>query len=120
MKNILIIGDNIQEINKLRRVFGMEFKVSATNSAESALEILQSKAADLAVFRAGTDLGAIFDFYKSLRRKISMNLPLLIIAPPDAAAILADTVEMNNAAVVEATVPEARILDVISSILGES
>ncbi|MDR2532692.1 MAG: hypothetical protein LBC82_07610 [Oscillospiraceae bacterium] len=119
MKNILIIGDNIREINKLRRHFIGGFKVSATNSAENALSVMQNKATDLAVFHAGADLSPMFGFYKGLRKNpATESLPLLVIAAPAALYALSETVTLRNTVVVDSGVSEDDMEGVINSVLG--
>jgi len=121
MKNVLIVGDNIKEINKLRRVFGFDFKVSATNSPENAVSVLRDKPADLAVYHAGAgiDLNMLFNFYKNLRRNPSTEtVPLMVIACAAVLRVLSDVVEMNNAAVIGDDVGEEEMMRVIGSMLG--
>ena len=120
MKNVLIVGENIKEINKLRRAIGFEFKVSATNSPDGALESLKSKAADLAVYRAGRDLSLLFEFYKSLRRnEATEDVPLLVIADVIVLRALAETVEMARTVVVGDNLGEEEMSGVINSMLTE-
>ncbi|MDR2559573.1 MAG: hypothetical protein LBC86_08550 [Oscillospiraceae bacterium] len=119
MKNVLIVGENIKEINKLRRVFGFEFKVSATNSPENALNILQNKTTGLAIYHAGADLSLLFDFYKKLRRSTATeNLPLLVITDTTVLKILGETVEMARTAVIADNLSEDEMSGVINSMLS--
>jgi PleD family two-component response regulator len=119
MKNVLIIGENIKEINKLRRVFGFEFKVSATNSPDNAVGILQNKANDLAVYHASDDLSPLFSFYRSLRGNASTEkMPLLVIANTMMLKALTDIVEMTHAAVIGENLSEDEMTGVINSMLN--
>ncbi|MCL2020257.1 MAG: hypothetical protein FWG70_10955 [Oscillospiraceae bacterium] len=118
MKNILIVGDDIKEINRLRRFFGLEFKVSAVNSSESALETLKSKKSDLMVYRANTNLNALFELYMNLRRNSATeNMPLLVITQTQIKEALSDMTEMSNTAVVDATQAEDDIIAVANSLM---
>ncbi|MCL2698300.1 MAG: hypothetical protein FWE74_09525 [Oscillospiraceae bacterium] len=119
MKNVLIVGENIKEINKLRRVFGFEFKVSATNSPDNAVNILQSKTNDLVIYHTGADLNLLFNFYADLRRSsATKSIPLLVIAAPEILKALNETIEMANTAVIADNLGEEEMSGVINSMLG--
>jgi PleD family two-component response regulator len=118
MKNVLIVGENIKAINKLRRVFGFEFRVSATNSPDNALNILQNKTTDLVIYHAGRDLSLLFEFYKSLRKDAETDgVPLLVIAEVTILKALSDTVEMTETAVIADNLGEEEMTGVINSML---
>ncbi|MCL2077251.1 MAG: hypothetical protein FWH08_02475 [Oscillospiraceae bacterium] len=116
MKNVLIISDSIREINRLRRFFDSDFKVSATNSAESAVNVLQGKTTDITIFHTGTDLSRLFEFYKQLRQNAATeNLPLIVLADASILKTLVDTVEMKNAAVTGTSITSDNMKNLINS-----
>jgi PleD family two-component response regulator len=119
MKNVLVVGENIKEINKLRRSFGFDFKVSATNSPDNAVSILQKKTNDLAVYHASEDLSLLFNFYRSLRASAATEkLPLLVIADATVLKALNDTVEMAGVTVIGRNLSEDEMTGVVNSMLG--
>ena len=101
MKNILIICDNINEITRLKKHFGEEFKVSASNSAENAYSVMQNRLLDLAVYHVGSDMAKLLAFYKSVRKTPKTeNLNLVFIADESMKAVLNDVAALENASVI--------------------
>ena len=118
MKNILIISDNIQQINKLRHYFSDEYKVSATNSADTALNTLQNKKADLALYHAVTDLSGFFSFYKTARQNpATENVPLIAVADTTMLKTLVDTVELKNAAFISTLIAPDKLRNLADTFL---
>jgi PleD family two-component response regulator len=118
MKNILIISDNINNINHFRRFLSSEYKISATNTAENALNMLQTKSADLILFHAGGDYGGFFAFYKALRRNpATFILPLIAVTDMSFIHALEDKVTLQHAAVVGLDITKEGLLEIVKTIL---
>ncbi|MCL1822642.1 MAG: hypothetical protein FWG44_00385 [Oscillospiraceae bacterium] len=121
MKNILIVSDSIQEINKLRRYFGEDFKVSATNSIENAAVILQKKTAEIALYHIGVNLAGFFEFYKNLRtNKATEELPLIVIADTSILKTLTDTVALKKGSFISPGITPDNLQNLVYSVLDEN
>jgi PleD family two-component response regulator len=117
MKNILIISSHIQEINKFRRFFGTEYKISATNAIDNAMNMLMNKTADLVVYHAGGDYNGVFKFYKKLRKNESTeNLPAVIITEPAFVHALKDKVELQKAAVISFDIKQDELIELTETL----
>jgi len=120
MVNILIISGNINSINHYRRFFTDEFKISATNSADNAMNMLATKSADLVIFHAGADYGGLFGFYRKLRQNpATAGLPLVMITEASFVHALEDKVELQNAVVVGLDVRQEELMEVVNSLLAD-
>jgi len=120
MKNVLIICDNIQEINRVRRYFGTEYKVRATNAIENAYSSIKAQTPDLAICHIGTDFSKLFGFYKNLRQSAATEtLPLIVIADTGVLKALTDTVELKSTALIGSLITHENMQNVIESLIGE-
>ena len=118
MIKILIVCDNINEISKLKRSFGDEYKVSASNSAENALNILQNKTTDIALFHAGADISRLFAFYRLVRQNPETeNQPIIFVVEEVVLNIISDTITLEDAEVVVAPVSLENIQNAVDSLI---
>ena len=116
MKKILIICDNINEITKMKKLFGEDFRVSGSNSGENALGILQNKTTDIAVYYAGNDMSGLFAFYKLIRQEPKTeNQALIFVVDESTLKILSDTTALENAAVIAAPVNSEELHGLLNS-----
>ena len=119
MKNILIISETINEITRLKRAFGGDFRVGASNSAENAFAVIQNRLPDLILYRLGDNpqnMSLLFDFYKKLRQgETTEELPVVFVINEAAAKVVKETVKFKNAAVIESSVEPEIIYNVVNS-----
>ena len=120
MVNILIISSNINNINHFRRFFGTEYKISVTNTADNAMNTLQTRAADLVIFHAGADYSGLFGFYKKLRQNAATeNIPVIMITEASFVHALGGKAELKNAAVAGVDVTQEELLNTAESLLRD-
>jgi PleD family two-component response regulator len=118
MRNILIISEHIQEINRVRRLFGSDYKISATNSAPNALNMLQTKTADLVIYHAGGDYAGVFELYKLFRQNAATeNLPLILVTEASFIHALEDKVELQKAVTVSIDIEQDALMDIVEALL---
>ena len=120
MKNILIICDNINEITRLRKLFGEDFKVSGSNSPENALDVMQNRLLDLVIFQVPADMNRLFAFYKAVRQESKTErLPLVFVTDEAMLNVLNEVTALENAVMIAAPVTAEAVRSVINSFFAD-
>lgn len=121
MKNVLLLSNGIEEINRMRRYFDTSFSIKATSNMASAVYVAESSEIGLVLYNMGTDFNTLIQFYRDLREsKITADVPLIVIAEISAIKPLNDCVELTNTHLVSSAVTRENIRKLIYGAFGQT
>lgn len=118
MKQILLISETIQEINRLRRYFDEGYAVKAVSSVITAQTIIHKAKPDLIIFSLGSDFSRLFPFYTYIRTNSAfVDIPMIVIADIVILKSLTENVELKKSTILSATVSKENLLACIEDYL---
>jgi DNA-binding NarL/FixJ family response regulator len=119
MVEVLFICDKIQEIYRLRRYFGPNYVIKATNTTAGAIDIAKSTNLQLILYHIGTDFKSLFPFYRELRDSAAAaHLHMIVMADVNILKPLTDTVYLENATIVSTSISRDALADLVSRVAG--
>jgi DNA-binding NarL/FixJ family response regulator len=119
MVEVLFICDKIQEIYRLRRYFGPNYIIKATNTTAGAIDIAESTNLKLILYHIGTDFKSLFPLYRDLRASsVASKLHMIVMADLNILKPLTDTVYLENASIVSTSISRDALAELVSRVAG--